>query len=104
MRDLIRQLVQDKRDYTITTAAGKEFSRLEDSIPGEAVHRGEKGFNDISIIDRAMQRVKQDSAAAVADGDASNWVEALPMAIDAHNARPHSAVFGAPENVETIPE
>ena len=26
------------------------------------------------------------------------------MSIVAHNARPHSAVFGAPENVEAIPE
>ena len=26
------------------------------------------------------------------------------MAIDAHNKRPHSAVYGAPENVAVIPE
>ena len=51
-----------------------------------------------------MQTVKQDSATAVADGDAENWVAALPQAIDAHNARPHSAVFGAPETVEERPE
>ena len=51
-----------------------------------------------------MQGVKQDQAAIVADGDAQNWVGALPQAVDAHNKRPHSAVFGAPENVEKIPE
>ena len=105
MRQIIPTLVQDKTNFALTTDAGKEFSKLEEGgIPGEAVHRDKKGKNDISVLDRAMQTVKQDSAAAVADGDANNWVEALPMAIDAHNKRPHSAVYGAPENVEVIPE
>ena len=75
----------------------------EGGIPAEAVHREKKGVNDISIIDRAMQGVKQDQAAIVADGDAQNWVGALPMAVDAHNKRPHSAVFGPPETVEERP-
>ena len=105
MQQVIPTLVHDKKDFAITTDAGREFSKLDEvGIPAEAIHRDKKGKNDISVIDRAMQTVKQDSAAAVADGDANNWVEALPMAIDAHNKRPHSAVYGAPENVEVIPE
>ena len=104
MRQVIPTLVQDRKDFAITTDAGKELSRLEEGIPDEAVHRGKKGTNDISVLDRAMQAVEQDSAATVADGDAKNWVQALPMSIDAQNTRPHSAVFGAPENVEAIPE
>ena len=75
MRQVIPTLVQDKKDFAITTDAGKEFSRLEEGIPDEAVHRGKKGANDMSVLDRAMQTVKQDSAAAVADGDAKMWVE-----------------------------
>ena len=67
------------------------------------VHR-EKGTNDISVLDRAMQTVKQDRAAAVADGDARNWVDVLPMAVDAHNNRPHSTVYGTPETIEERPE
>ena len=51
-----------------------------------------------------MQSVKRDSAAAVQDGDARNWVDALPLAVSAHNKRPHSAVFGPPETVEERPE
>ena len=82
------------------TDAGKEFARLDAGIPQAAVHRSKKGTNDIAVLDRVMQTVKQDSAAAVADGDAKNWVDALPLAISAHNARPHSAVFGPPETVE----
>ena len=105
MRQVIPTLVQDKKDFALTTDAGKEFSKLDEGgIPREAVHRDKKGTNDISVLDRAMQTVKQDSAAAVADGDAKNWVEALPMAIDAHNQRPHSAVYGPPETVEERPE
>ena len=77
---------------------------MEAAIPASAVHREKKGLNDISVLDRAMLGLKADSAAVVADGSASNWVEALPMAVDAHNARPHSAVFGPPETVEERPE
>jgi hypothetical protein len=104
MRELLPSIVEDEKGFAITTDAGKEFSMLDKGgIPAEAVHREKKGTNDISVLDRAMQTVKQDSAAAVADGDAKTWVEALPLAISAHNARPHSAVFGPPENVESVP-
>ena len=105
MREATVSLVQDKQDYALTTDKGKEFSKLEEGgIPAEAVHREKKATNDIAVVDRAMQSLKQDSAAAVADGDASNWVEALPLAVDAHNKRPHGAVHGPPEQVETRPE
>ena len=79
MRELVPSIVEDKKDFAITTDLGKEFSKLDEGgIPAEAVHRDKKGKNDISVLDRAMMTVKQDSAAAVADGDAKNWVQALP--------------------------
>ena len=57
-------------------------------------------MNDISVLDRAMQTLKRDMAADVADGDATNWVQALSGAVEAHNSRPHAAVYGPPEKVE----
>ena len=100
MRELVPTLVEDKLDFALTTDKGGEFSRLETGgIPEEAVHREKKATNDIAVIDRAMQSLKTDQAAIVADGDASNWVEALPLAVDAHNKRLHSAVHGARENM-----
>ena len=36
----------------------------------------------------------------MADGYAANWVQALPGAVEAHNSRPHAAVYGPPEKVE----
>ena len=68
------------------------------------MHRLKKSKNDISVLDRAMMSVKSDSADAVILGDAKNWVDALPLAISAHNKRPHAAVFGPPETVEGRPE
>ena len=73
-------------------------------IPAEAVHREKKATNDIAVVDRAMQQIKTDQAGIVANGDARNWEEALPLAIDAHNKRPHSAVFGSPTTVESRPK
>ena len=105
MRELVPALVQDKRDYSITTDKGKEFSKLEEGgIPAEAVHREKKATNDIAVVDRQMQSLKQDLSSIIADGDARDWTGALPQAVDAHNKRPHGAVFGPPENVEVIPE
>ena len=51
-----------------------------------------------------MQRLKTALAAAVADGHAKTWTHALPMAVDAHNKRPNSVVYGPPETVESRPE
>ena len=99
-QELIPKLVEGKQNYTVTSDKGREFSALEQAIPEQAVHRMKQGKNDIAVIDRAMQSVKKDMAGDVANGDASNWVEALPGAVEAHNSRPHSAVFGPPESVE----
>ena len=104
LRELLPTLVEDNTNFTLTTDAGLEFSRLEEGgIPEQAVHRAKRGQQDISVLDRAMAGVKQDSAAAVADGDAKNWVDALPLSIAAHNRRPHSAVHAPPENFESVP-
>jgi hypothetical protein len=99
-QQLIPELVDGKQDYSITTDKGREWSNLDAAIPGQAVHREKQSMNDISVLDRAMLSLKQDMAADVADGSASNWVQALPEAVEAHNSRPHAAVFGPPEKVE----
>jgi len=99
-RQLIPELVDHKQDYSITTDKGKEFSTLDAAIPEQAGHREKKSMNDISVLDRAMQTLKKDMAADVADGSAGNWVEALPGAVEAHNSRPHAAVYGPPEKAE----
>ena len=67
------------------------------------MHREKESKNDLAIVDRQMQSLKQDLAANVADGDAKTRTGALPLGADAHNARPHSAVFGAPETVSEQP-
>ena len=89
MRELIPTLVHGKTYFTITRDAGKEFSRLEDGgIPTQAVHRITKITNSISIVDRAMQQI--------------GWKRChkqFPL-----TTRGHSAVFGAPESIESIPK
>ena len=101
MRELLPTLVEDNTNYTISTDLGKEFSRLDQGgIPASAVHRLKDGKNAISVLDRAMQTVKVDSASAVIDGDAKNWVDALQLATSGYNKRPHESVFGPPEQVE----
>ena len=97
LRSAIPSLVGDNKNYAITTDAGKEFSNMEEALPASAVHRAKSGLNSIAVLDRAMQTVKKDSAAAVADGDASNWVEALPLAVDAQ----HEATFRGVRSTRT---
>jgi hypothetical protein len=95
-QELIPELVDGKQDYSITTDKGREWSNLDAAIPGQAVHREKQSMNDISVLDRAMLSLKQDMSGDVADGSASNWVQALPGAVQAHNSRPHAAVYGPP--------
>jgi len=92
-KQLIPELVDQKQDYSITTDKGKEFNNLDAAIPEQAGHREKKSMNDISILNRAMQALRRDMAAGVADGDAANWVQALPDAVEAHNSRTHAAVL-----------
>ena len=67
------------------------------------MHREKQSGNDIAVLDRAMQTVKKDMAADVADGSAKSWVQALPDAVEAHNDRPHSSTYVPPSKVEEIP-
>ena len=99
-QELIAELVDGKQDYSITTDKGREWSNLDAAIPGQAVHREKQSMNDISVLDRAMLSLKKDMSGDVADGSASNWVQALPGAVQAHNSRPHAAVYWPPEKVE----
>ncbi len=85
-KQLIPELVDQKQDYSITTDKGKEFNNLDAAIPEQAGQREKKSMNDISVLDRAMQTLKRDMAADMANGEAANWVQALPGAVEAHNA------------------
>ena len=91
-KQLIPELVDQKQDHSITTDKGKEFNNLDAATQEQAGHREKKSMNDISVLDRAMQTLKKDMAADVADGYAANSVQALPGAVEAHNSRPHAAV------------
>ena len=102
-QELIPTLVEGKQNFSITTDKGKEFNALEQAIPEQAVHREKQSSNDISVLDRAMQTVKKDMAADLADGSKPNWVQALPDAVEAHNDRPHSTTYVAPSKVEETP-
>ena len=102
-QELIPTLVEGKQNYSISTDKGKEWNALEQAIPEQAVHREKQSSNDISVLDRAMQTVKKDMAADLADGSKPNWVQALPDAVEAHNDRPHSTTYVAPSKVEETP-
>ena len=97
---LIPELVEGKQNYSIPTDKRREFSALEQAIPEQAVHREKQSKNDISVLDRAMQSLKRDMAGDVADGSSANWFAAVKPAVESHNSRPHSVVYGPPEKVE----
>ena len=67
-QELIPELVDGKENFSITTDRGRESNALEQALPEQAVHREKQSMNNISVLDRAMQTVKKDMAADVADG------------------------------------
>ena len=102
--EIIPDLVQEERDYVVTTDLGNEFRGLEAALPGGAVHRQKNPTdrNATAVVDRAIQTLKKDLAGKVAR-DGGGWGDHVDEAAEAYNARPHQAVTVAPEDVETMP-
>ena len=69
MHQIMPKLVENERDYSIAIDLGQQISKLaEGGIPKYAAHRRKKGTNHITVLDRAIQTLKIDSAASVTDG------------------------------------
>ena len=102
--EIIPELVQEERDYVVTTDLGNEFWGLEAALPGGAVHRQKDPTdrNATAVVDRVIQTLKKDLAGKVAL-DGGGWGDHVDEAAEAYNARPHQAVTVAPEDVETMP-
>ena len=100
---MIEELTDNRKDYVISSDAGPEYSRIDAILPEQAAHRAKVGANDLSIVDRAMMSVKKDLG-AVAARKGGDWDKNLPGVVQAYNSRDHEAVFGAPEDVELVPE
>jgi hypothetical protein len=95
------ELVGQETGYVATTDAGGEFAKLEEALPEGAVHRQKdvQDRNAIAVLDRNMQGLKVGLAGRVAKG-AKDWSVELPKEVNAHNSKPHEAVYTAPSLVE----
>ena len=102
--EIIPDLVQDEGNYVVTTDQGNEFQGLERALPGGVVHRQKdpSDRNATAVVDRAIQTLKKDLAGEVAR-HGGGWGEHVENVTEAYNARPHQAVYAAPEDVETQP-
>ena len=88
------------QSFAVTSDRGKEFSRLEQVLPDEAVHRYKNAVQDISVLDRTGMKLKRDMAAASARRK-TEWDGELDRVVRAYNRRPHGALWGnAPRDVE----
>ena len=101
VRKSVRELAGDKKDFVVTTDQGAEFSKIEDALPEEAVHRQKTPAdkNAIAVLDRNMQSLKIDLAGKIAK-KGGDWSVELPKAVNAHNNKPHDAVHGPPAGIE----
>jgi hypothetical protein len=100
---LIPALVEDEHSFSISTDSSREFSKLDQAIPAQAEHREEQSVKDMSVLDRAMQRIKREMAGDIANGTKANWVQALSLTVEAHGSRPCSTTYIAPKKVEEAP-
>ena len=101
MRELLQPDDHPDDNFTLTTDAGQEFSRIQEVLPEGCFHveKDPTDRNAIAVVDRAIQTVKKDLAARIAHhgGDFHSQLEAV---VKAYNARPQAAVHGPPEEVE----
>jgi hypothetical protein len=98
----IKELTDDQ-DYSLSTDKGKEFSSLQGVI-GPAVHRLKEPEdpNALAVLDRSMQTLKKTIGAEVTKKGGS-FATHFEKSVDNYNKTPHSAVIGAPEDVEKKP-
>ena len=88
------------QSFAVTSDRGKEFARLDQVLPDEAVHRYKNAVQDISVLDRAAMTLKRDMAAASARRR-TEWDGELSRVVRAYNRRPHATLFGnAPNDVD----
>jgi hypothetical protein len=97
----VGELVAAETNYVVTTDQGPEFSRLEEAMPEDAVHRQKTPAdkNAIAVLDRNMQSLKKDLAGRVAK-QGGDWSVQLGKVTASHNQKPHDAVHGPPAQIE----
>ncbi len=93
--------IPDGMQAKVTTDKGGEFVRLGQADPGIVhVTKLPSDPNGIAVLDRAMQTIKKDISADLADGDHKYWDDALDPVVESYNDRPHSHTVVAPSQVE----
>jgi len=97
LKDAVDDL-EPQGSYQISTDRGQEWASLKQALPG-AIHREKNSTNDIAIVDRTIQTLKKNLATRVARRGGA-WDSHIEAVTDAYNKAPHSAVYGAPEDVK----
>jgi hypothetical protein len=88
-KDLIE--IPDGMQAKVSTDRGGEFAKLGEADPGIVhVTKSPSDPNGIAVLDRAMQTIKVDISADLADGDHEYWDDALDPVVESYNNRPHS--------------
>ena len=95
------------RPQFISTDAGEEFKGPVDTLlqHRDIVHRTRPvgDVNALSVVDRAIQNLKQRLARSLAKAGGGEWREKLKDAVEAYNETYHSAVHDAPGDVRGSP-
>ena len=90
LKPMIANLTEGDGNFTLSTDAGKEFTRLD--LRPEAAHRLKAGKQDLAVIDRSIQNLKKGLASKAAR-NGKEWDENLPGVQRAFNATPHSTTI-----------
>ena len=99
----LQELAGTEQGVVITTDAGKEFAGLEGYLDEREAIIKQKRPEDLQalgVIDKLSQTLKKDLA-GVAAKRGGDWDKNLAGVTNAYNERPHEAVFGPPDTVET---
>jgi hypothetical protein len=93
--------IPDGMQGKVSTDKGGEFAKLGEADPGIVhVQKSPSDPNGLATLDRAMQTIKVDLSADLADGDYKYWDDALDPVVESYNNRPHSHTVVPPSQVE----
>ena len=64
LKPMIENLTEGDKNFTLSTDQGPEFTRLD--LPEQAAHRLKAGKQDLAVIDRGIQNLKEGLASKAA--------------------------------------
>lgn len=106
--EALRELLLPLDVNVLSTDEGKEFQQqvgrlLDEQDIAHRAHVGRENKNSLTVLDGAMQNIKQALSRRLARQNTDDWPSMLPQVVRSYNEQYHSSVYDAPNDDKREP-